>query len=124
MKIETAIDILQKMKDDALYDRYGQQYEDVDNALLMAIQELKMRLPKPLTKEELIDMAGQPVWTVGVSYGEDCWDIIERVDDNGITFGCSTEGAEWWAYDLRQSDGVLYGCGWCCYRNQPQPEED
>lgn len=78
----------------------------------------------PLTLEELRGMEGEPVWTVGVSYTPDgswaMWDIIEKVDEDGIEFGYSTEGREWWNYNLRGSDGKLCGCAWCVYRHPPE----
>lgn len=79
--------------------------------------------PKPLTIEELRQMIGEPVWIVGVYFTGDSWqgwDIIERVDHDGICFGYSTEFAEWWSYNLRDADGTLCGCSWCAYRHKPK----
>lgn len=79
--------------------------------------------PQPLTIEELRQMIGEPVWTVGVSYNGNSWqgwDIIERVDNDGIYFGYSTECREWWSYNLRDADGTLCGCSWCAYRHKPK----
>ena len=77
----------------------------------------------PLTPEELKQMAGQPVWTVGVSHTSDgswaMWDIIEAADDDGVEFGYSTEVKEWWSYNLHELKGDLY-CGWTCYRAKPE----
>ena len=79
----------------------------------------------PLTPEELLEMVGQPVWTVGVSFTDDgkweMWDIVEDIDKDGITFGYSTESREWWNYNLRDEQGNLLGCAWTCYR-QPSKE--
>lgn len=83
--------------------------------------------PKPLTIEELRQMIGEPVWTVGVSYDSESWqswDIIERVDDDGIYFGHSTEGREWWSYNVRHEDGTLYDFSWCAYRHKPKEVQD
>ena len=83
--------------------------------------------PKPLTFEELQKMVGEPVWTVGVSFNDGTWagwDIIENVDDRGIDFGFSTESAEWWSYNLCDSDGKLLGCAWCAYRHKPKDVTD
>lgn len=81
----------------------------------------------PLTKDELMQMVGQPVWTVGVSHTKDgtwsMWDIIEVADDDGIEFGYSTESAEWWAYNLRKDDGSLHRYAWVCYRHKPDTDE-
>lgn len=82
--------------------------------------------PKPLTLDELRDMDGEPVWTVGVSSTTDgswgMWDIIESVDDDGVCFGYSTEHTEWWNYNLRNDDGTLCGCAWTAYRNKPKED--
>lgn len=79
----------------------------------------------PLTPEELLEMVGQPVWTVGVSFTDDgkweMWDIVDGIDKDGITFGYSTESREWWNYNLRDEQGKLLGCAWTCYR-KPQKE--
>ena len=78
----------------------------------------------PLTPEELLEMVGQPVWTVGVSFTDDgkweMWDIVEDIDKDGITFGYSTESREWWNYNLRDEQGNLLGCAWTCYRQPPK----
>ena len=81
---------------------------------------------EPLTPEELRKMPGEPVWTVGVSYTNDgkwaMWDIVEKADDEGVDFGYSTEGREWWNYNLRDKAGELLGCAWVCYRRPPEGE--
>lgn len=81
----------------------------------------------PLTPEELLEMVGQPVWTVGVSFTDDgkweMWDIVEDIDKDGITFGYSTESREWWNYNLRDEQGNLLGCAWTCYRQPPEEVE-
>lgn len=68
-------------------------------------------------------MNGEPVWTIGVSHTPDgswaMWDIIEKVDDDGVCFGYSTERTEWWNYNLRNNDGTLCGCAWLAYRTKP-----
>ena len=83
---------------------------------------------EPLTPEELRKMLGEPVWTVGVSYTNDgkwaMWDIVEKADDEGVDFGYSTEGREWWNYNLRGNDGNLLNCAWACYRRPPEGAED
>ena len=83
---------------------------------------------KPLTPEELREMEGQPVWTVGVSFTDDgkdaMWDIVEKADDEGVDFGYSTESREWWNYNLRDKDGKLLNCAWVCYRRPTEGEED
>lgn len=83
---------------------------------------------EPLTPEELRKMLGEPVWTVGVSYTNDgkwaMWDIVEKADDEGVDFGYSTEGREWWNYNLRGNDGNLLNCAWACYRRPPEGEEN
>ena len=83
---------------------------------------------EPLTLDELREMDGEPVWTVGVSYTNDgkwaMWDIVEKADDEGVDFGRSTEGREWWNYNLRGNDGKLLDCAWACYRRPPEGEED
>lgn len=80
---------------------------------------------EPLAPEELREMVGQPVWTVGVSCTDDgnwaMWDIVESIDKDGITFGYSTESREWWNYNLRDAQDNLLGCAWTCYR-RPQKE--
>ena len=81
---------------------------------------------EPLMPDELKEMGGKPVWTVGVSYTDDgkwaMWDIVEKADDEGVDFGYSTESREWWNYNLRDKDGKLLNCAWVCYRRPP--EED
>ena len=83
---------------------------------------------EPLTPEELRKMLGEPVWTVGISYTNDgkwaMWDIVEKADDEGVDFGYSTEGREWWNYNLRGNDGKLLNFAWACYRRPPEGEED
>ena len=81
---------------------------------------------EPLMPDELKEMGGKPVWTVGVSYTDDgkwaMWDIVEKADDEGVDFGYSTESREWWNYNLRDKDGKLLNCAWVCYRRQPEGE--
>lgn len=83
---------------------------------------------EPLTLEQLREMDGEPVWTVGVSHTDDgswsMWDIIEDVNDEGITFGYSTEHCDWWNYNLRGADGKLCGCAWIAYRRKPERSEN
>ena len=101
--------------------------EELKEAVRAAIDALREKAeredPKPLTFEELQEMVGEPVWTVGVSFNDGTWagwDIIENLDDRGIDFGFSTESAEWWSYNLCDSDGKLLGCAWCVYRHKPK----
>lgn len=100
---------------------------DVAVSALRAQQELERNLKvlesnEPLTVDELLKMAKEPVWTVGVSYTRDgtfsMWDIIESVNENGIHFGYSDEYVEWWNYGLKNMDGNLLG--WLAYRRKPQ----
>lgn len=83
---------------------------------------------EPLMPDELKEMGGKPVWTVGVSYTDDgkwaMWDIVEKADNEGVDFGYSTESREWWNYNLRDKDGKLLNCAWVCYRRPPEGEED
>lgn len=83
---------------------------------------------EPLTPEELLEMVGQPVWTVGVSCTDDgnwaMWDIVESIDKDGITFGYSTESREWWNYNLRDAQDNLLGCAWTCYRRPPKEVQE
>ena len=100
---------------------------DVAISALRAQQQLESNLKvlesnEPLTVDELMGMAKEPVWTVGVSYTKDgtfsMWDIIESVNENGIHFGYSDEYVEWWNYGLKNMDGNLFG--WIAYRRKPQ----
>ena len=79
---------------------------------------------EPLMPDELKEMGGEPVWTVGVSYTGDgewaMWDIVEKADNEGVDFGYSTESREWWNYNLRDKDGKLLSCAWVCYRCPPE----
>lgn len=79
---------------------------------------------EPLTLDELRQMEGEPVWTVGVSYKIDgtfsMWDIIESVDEDGIQFGYSNEYTEWWNYGLKMQNGKLLG--WLAYRSKPKED--
>lgn len=81
---------------------------------------------EPLMPDELKEMGGKPVWTVGVSYTDDgkwaMWDIVEKADDEGVDFGYSTESREWWNYNLRDKDRKLLNCAWVCYRRPPEGE--
>ena len=92
---------------------------DVAISALRAQQQLESN--EPLTVDELLEMAKEPVWTVGVSYTRDgtfsMWDIIESVNENGIHFGYSDEYVEWWNYGLKNMDGNLFG--WIAYRRKP-----
>lgn len=47
------IDLLQRMKDDALYDRFGNRYEEIDNALEKAIEAMKYREPKKAVEDRM-----------------------------------------------------------------------
>ena len=93
---------------------------DVAISALRAQQELESN--EPLTVDELLEMAKEPVWTVGVSYTKDgtfsMWDTIESVNENGIHFGYSDEYVEWWNYGLKNMDGNLFG--WIAYRRKPE----
>ena len=93
---------------------------DVAISALRAQQQLESN--DPLTVGELLEMAKEPVWTVGVSYTRDgtfsMWDIIESVNENGIHFGYSDEYVEWWNYGLKNMDGNLLG--WLAYRRKPK----
>ena len=93
---------------------------DVAISALRAQQELESN--EPLTVDEILEMAKEPVWTVGVSYTRDgtfsMWDIIESVNENGIHFGYSDEYVEWWNYGLKNMDGNLLG--WLAYRRKPK----
>lgn len=100
---------------------------DVAISALRDQQELEGNLKalesnEPLTLDELREMEGEPVWTVGVYYKLDgtfsMWDIIESVDEDGIQFGYSNEYTEWWNYGLKNMDGNLLG--WLAYRRKPQ----
>lgn len=79
---------------------------------------------KAVALDELREVDGEPVWTVGVSSTTDgswgMWDIIESVDDDGVCFGYSTEHTEWWNYNLRNDDGTLCDFAWTAYRNRPK----
>ena len=97
-----------------------------NEALDMSLSSLRAQQEKerndPLTLDELREMVGEPVWTVGVSYTPDgnfsMWDIIESTDENGVQFGRSCENPEWWNYGLKTVDGKLFG--WLAYRNKPE----
>lgn len=134
MTNEEAINNLTMCQDLMLFDPMtGETHElweenkdnqDLYNACTLAIDALKEQAersnPKPLTIEELKNMVGEPIWTIGVSFTKDgnwaMWDIVESVDDAGIEFGYSTESREWWNYNLRDNNGKLYGCAWTAYR--------
>lgn len=101
---------------------------DKSDFINAAIREKRERdNPQPLTLDELREMVGQPVWTIGVSFTKDgswgTWDIIERVADDGVEFGYSTESAELWNYNLRGNDGKLCGCAWVAYRYKPKEDK-
>ena len=107
---------------------------DAQKALLGRVLYIVENMPtltqpnEPLMPDELKEMGGKPVWTVGVSYTDDgkwaMWDIVEKADDEGVDFGYSTESREWWNYNLRDKDGKLLNCAWVCYRRPPEGEED
>ena len=93
------------------------------------LKELKAALTppnEPLMPDELKEMGGKPVWTVGVSYTDDgkwaMWDMVEKADNEGVDFGYSTESREWWNYNLRDKDGKLLNCAWVCYRRPTEGE--
>lgn len=100
-----------------------------NEALDMAISALRAQKEKEndehLTPDELREMVGEPVWTVGVSYTPDgtfsMWDIIESTDENGVQFGRSCENPEWWNYGRKTLDGKLGG--WLAYRRKPEEEK-
>ena len=90
-----------------------------------AIREKRERdNPKPLTWDELREMVGQPIWTIGVSFSDDgswsMWDIVEEVTDEYVRFGYSTEAPERWSYNLRMANGELCGSAWLAYRYKPK----
>ena len=123
---------------DAVLDRYYAEFKKQDicdgsqdrDWLMRCIEEAPtLTQPnEPLMPDELKEMGGKPVWTVGVSYTDDgkwaMWDIVEKADDEGVDFGYSTESREWWNYNLRDKDGKLLNCAWVCYRRPPEGEED
>lgn len=110
--------VVEKGKEIALLKK---QLADVQPAIISSSNS-------PLTPEELLEMVGQPVWTVGVSFTDDgkweMWDIVEGIDKDGITFGYSTESREWWNYNLRNEQGNLLGCAWTCYRQPPKEVQE
>lgn len=133
MTVEEAISVLEN-KDVSLgiVARIGQDTEywrKLRPALNMALSALRAQQEHennaPLTIDDLLEMVGDPVWTVGVSYTKDgtfsMWDIIESVNENGIQFGYSNEYPEWWNYGLKTPDGKL--CGWLAYRHKPEEVE-
>lgn len=98
---------------------------DIANMALSALRaQQEQDHNAPLTLDELRQMEGEPVWTVGVSYTKDgtfsMWDIIESVDENGVQFGRSCENPEWWNYGRKTLDGKLFG--WLAYRRKPKEE--
>lgn len=109
-----------------LFDGNAKRISEFFAGLDMAISDLRAQQEhesnEPLTLDELRQMEGEPVWTVGVSYTKDgtfsMWDIIESVDENGIQFGYSCEHPEWWAYGLKTTDGKRL-LGWLAYRRKP-----
>ena len=80
--------------------------------------------PQPLTWEELSDMVGEPVWTMGENCGLAGWDIIEEVYEDSVLFGRSTEQPEKWRYNLRELNGELSACAWLAYRTKPEGSEE
>lgn len=97
--------------------------EAVSAGIAALLEKAEREDPKPLTIDELGQMNGEPVWTVGVSSNGGTWagwDIIESVDDDGCFFGYSTEKKEWWAYNLRDLSGSICGCAWVAYRHKPK----
>ena len=123
---------------DAIYTDFWEHFtqcHDSDQTALIDmviedIDEMPTLTPpnEPLMPDELKEMGGKPVWTVGVSYTDDgkwaMWDIVEKADDEGVDFGYSTESREWWNYNLRDKDGKLLNCAWVCYRRPTEGEED
>ena len=104
----------------SLREGEAEEYHKLCFSALRAQQQLESN--EPLTVDELLKMAKEPVWTVGVSYTRDgtfsMWDIIESVNENGIHFGYSDEYVEWWNYGLKNMDGNLFG--WLAYRRKPK----
>ena len=104
----------------SLREGEAEEYHKLCFSALRAQQQLESN--EPLTVDELLKMAKEPVWTVGVSYTRDgtfsMWDIIESVNENGIHFGYSDKYVEWWNYGLKNMDGNLFG--WLAYRRKPQ----
>lgn len=129
MTVEEAISVLERLAHtESKWPGTEDTLESLDMALsaLRDQQELESNLKviesnEPLTVDELREMDGEPVWTVGVSYTKDgtfsMWDIIESVNENGIHFGYSDEYVEWWNYGLKKMDGNLLG--WLAYRRKP-----
>lgn len=129
MTVEEAISVLERLAHtESKWPGTEDTLESLDMALsaLRAQKELESNLKvlesnEPLTVDELREMDGEPVWTVGVSYTKDgtfsMWDIIESVNENGIHFGYSDEYVEWWNYGLKKMDGNLLG--WLAYRRKP-----
>lgn len=82
--------------------------------------------PQPLTWEELSEMVGEPVWTIGEFDGLNGWDIVEEVYpadkevDESILFGRTTERPHRWNYNLRDLNGEPSYCAWVCYRTKPE----
>ena len=111
----------------SLREGEAEEYHKLCFSALQEQQELESKLKvlesnDPLTVDELMEMAKEPVWTLGVSYTRDgtfsIWDIIESVNENGIHFGYSDEYVEWWNYGLKNMDGNLFG--WLAYRRKPK----
>ena len=121
-RIETAI------KEVAESGMYGSQvHQETMETTLAALRAEQERLnPQPLTWEELSEMVGEPVWTIGENCGLDGWDIVEEVypadedGDKSILFGRTTETPRRWNYNLRDLNGELSGCAWVCYRTNPE----
>lgn len=131
-RIEKAVDSIEQHKDRmemfvALAAEPEKTYKDTIlycDALVTALAALRAeqdRLnPQPLAWEELSDMVGEPVWTIGERCGLDGWDIIEEVYEDSILFGRSTERPVKWRYNLRKLSGELSGCAWLAYRTKPE----
>ena len=106
---------------------HRRDFEATQIALETLREKAEREDPRPLTPDELRQMIGQPVWTVGVYLDGDTWagwDIVDGFDNDGVTFGYSTEKPEWWAYDLRDQDGRLFGCAWVAYRHKPKEVQE
>lgn len=112
-----------------LIDRFADQRRDITTLTVasLPVSEIENVIEKrseteplyaanPLTRNELLVMKGQPVWTLGVSRLGAFWDIVANVDEDGVYFGYSTEALEWGTYNLRNEDGTLCDNSWVCYR--------
>ena len=128
MTVEEAISVLERLAHtESKWPGTEATLESLDMALSALRAQQEHEINEPLTLDELRQMEGEPVWTVGVSYTQDgtfsMWDIIESVDENGIQFGYSCEHPEWWAYGLKTTDGKRL-LGWLAYRRKPEEDND